>query len=228
MIYEELEKYVSNPRLQRYLLAGGNSKVKAQKIYRANIRVCQAYYPILNLFETILRNCVNDLLSTQFADPDWIRNQARSGGFMSHNSLRRGRFFLQNQVQGATRRISRSGTRVTSSKIIAEQSFGFWVALFQSHHYALIGGSLIHIAPNKPAHVNRLILSGYLDDIRDFRNRVYHNEPICFNAAAINFNDAEDVLVKIHSILDWIDPSLSSYVKQYDNIDSKITIATSI
>jgi hypothetical protein len=64
MKFEELERYVSKQRLDRYLISCKEDKSRAQKLYEANILLCQAFYPVLNLFETFLRNSVNDNLVT--------------------------------------------------------------------------------------------------------------------------------------------------------------------
>jgi len=41
--YLKLEYYLSQPRLQRFLTATGNSRAKAQRLYRVNLRVSQAF-----------------------------------------------------------------------------------------------------------------------------------------------------------------------------------------
>jgi len=49
MKYHKLEKYISYARMDRFKIASGGNKEKSKKLYRANIRVSQAFYPILNL-----------------------------------------------------------------------------------------------------------------------------------------------------------------------------------
>lgn len=131
--YSKLEYYLSQPRLQRFLHATGNSRAKAQKLYRVNLRVSQAFYPVLNLFEIFLRNAVNYHVSSHFSNPNWIVSEKT--GFMSNPTLAPSRFFLKNSIQKAERTIRRKGSAVTSGKVIAEQSFGFWTSLFDTHHY---------------------------------------------------------------------------------------------
>ncbi len=97
MKYENLEAHLSRPRLQRFLKASGASKVKAQRHYRANLRVAQSFYPLLNLFEIILRNNITNQIASHFSDRNWILTQKNQ--FMSDNSLSRSRFFLKNSVE---------------------------------------------------------------------------------------------------------------------------------
>lgn len=70
MEYQKLEYYLSQPRLDRFLVATGNSKSKAQKLYRINLRTAQAFYPVLNLFEIFFRNMVHYQVSSYFANPN--------------------------------------------------------------------------------------------------------------------------------------------------------------
>lgn len=141
---------------------------------------------------------------------------------MNDNSLQRSRYYLKNRVQTAERMIRRKGGSVTAGKVIAEQSFGFWTSLFDPHHYRLIGGVVIQSFQHKPSHINRSIISQKLNDIRKFRNRVYHNEPICFDNSHIDFSKAEEVKDDIYELLSWIDADLHGYVSYFDSIDNKI------
>lgn len=197
MEYQKLEYYLSQPRLDRFLIATGNSKSKAQKLYKINLRVSQSFYPILNLFEIFFRNIANYQVSSHFTNPNWII---------------------------AEKAIRRKGGIITSGKIVAEQSFGFWTSLFDTHHYRLIGGVVIHCFPNKPPHVNRNILNQKLNKIREFRNRVYHNEPICFNGNTIDFTEAITIRNEIYELLEWIDSDLTNYVDYFDGINTKINM----
>ncbi|WP_299157039.1 hypothetical protein [uncultured Christiangramia sp.] len=226
MEYSKLEYYVSQPRLDRFLQATGNSKSKAQKLYRINLRTSQAFYPILNLFEIVLRNIINYQISGYFANPNWIITE--KNGFMDDNSLRRSRFYLKNSIQKAERTIRRMGGTVTAGKVIAEQSLGFWTSLFDPHHYRLIGGVVIHCFPNKPAQVNRSILNQKLNNIREFRNRVYHNEPICFNGNNIDFREAISIKEEIYELFEWIEPDLVDYVEYFNGIEAKINSANGL
>lgn len=224
--YSKLEYYLSQPRLDRFLRAVGNSQTKAQNLYRVNLRVSQSFYPILNLFEIFLRNKINYHISSHFSNPNWIITEKK--GFMNDQSLSLSRFFLKKSVQKAEKKIIRKTRTVSSGKVIAEQSFGFWTSLFDPHHYRLIGGAPIHCFGSKPAYANRSIISQKLNDIREFRNRVYHNEPICFSGNNIDFSEAQRIKDEIFKLLNWIDLDLNKYVEYFDGIQSKINTARNI
>jgi hypothetical protein len=143
---------------------------------------------------------------------------------MNHTSLGP-RFWLKDQVLKAE--ANTRGT-ITAGKIIAEQTFGFWTSLYEPRHYKLIGGSVIHCFPNKPPAVNRNNIAASLKDIREFRNRIYHNEAICFNNITIDFAHARRIKNEIYDLLDWMDKDLKDYVITYDGIETEITNALAI
>lgn len=213
-------KYLSRPRYNRYLAATDNNNERAKRLYNANIRLAQAFHPILSQFEVILRNALCLKMSTHFADPDWIINQ--KAGFMSHPSLNSSHNFLRSSVRKTENNLTRRGIPITSGKIISDQNFGFWLAFFLPHHYALVGGQPIYIFPNKPAVEDRASLYSKLDDLRSFRNRVNHCEPICFNAHNIDCSEAIDIRTKLYSLVEWINPDLINFLKTIDNTQSKI------
>lgn len=222
MKYEKLEEFVSKARLDRYLLSCANYKDRAMKLYAANLVVAQSFYSIMNLLETFLRNSINNKLAIHFNDTSWVINQ--KNGFMNDASLAP-KYWLKNQILNAEN--NTRGT-ITAGKIISEQTFGFWTSLFEPRHYRLIGGYVIHCFPNKPSQINRTAIAKMLNDIREFRNRIYHNEAICFNNITIDFTHASNIKRDIYNLLEWMDIDLKDYVQQFDTIDAKINYALTI
>ena len=212
-------KYLSKPRQNRYLNATGKNKNRAKKLYNANIRLAQATHPVLTQFEVILRNSLNLQLSKYFDDNEWIINQ--KNGFMNNNSLRYSNFFLKRSVKKTEDKLIRRGIPITSGKIISDQTFGFWIALFLRHHYSLISGQPLHIFVGKPSRENRASIYSKLDDIRNFRNRVNHCEPLCFVGNNIDCIRVLDIRRKLYLLLKWIEPELIPFFDNIDNIQNK-------
>ncbi|MDD2983497.1 MAG: hypothetical protein PHQ74_08915 [Crocinitomicaceae bacterium] len=219
MRIELRNKYLSRPRYNRYLTATGNNRSRANRLYNANNRLAQAFHPILSQFEVVLRNSLNIVLASHFKDSDWIITQKT--GFMRDNSLRNSHFFLRTCVQKSETKLTRRGIPVTNGKIIPDQTFGFWLAFFLSHHYSLVTGQSIHIFPHKPASENRASIYDKLNEIKNFRNRVNHCEPLCFTAHNIDCSCALDIRDKLYDLVKWIDPNLVSFFESVDNIQSK-------
>lgn len=213
-------KYFSRPRQNRYLIATSNNKERAKRLYNANIRLAQSMHPLLTQFEVVLRNSLNLQLSSYFIDNDWIINQ--KSGFMADSTLSHSRYFLKNSIIKTERKLNRRGIPITNGKIISDQTFGFWIALFLSHHYTLIGGQPIQVFPNKPPIEDRASIYSKLDDIRKFRNRVNHCEPLCFNGSSIDCSEILEIRTKLFNLIEWIEPELISFFEKIDNVENKV------
>ncbi|MCW3804336.1 Abi family protein [Plebeiibacterium marinum] len=220
MNYDKLELFVSTSRIRKYLFACNNSKTRALELYKANILLSEAFYPILNNFEVLFRNAVNRELIKHFDDPKWIINE--KDGFMSHPSLRKTDFYIKKSVISAEKRLNRKRRPLTPSAIMAEQEFGFWTSFFEAKPFGLLKASILNVFPFRPESTDRSAIRDILKEIREFRNRVYHNEPICFDDGHINLSDAINVRRNIYSLLRWIDYDLFKYVWYYDRLEKRI------
>ena len=234
MKYSDVRLYISAPRINKYLNATG-SKTKAVRLYKSNLRISSAFHPILGITEVVLRNRIDTILAAHFSDPDWIINQKT--GFMSDPSLRyvykktgqvKTNNYLKKEIEKAQRRLTKTGATITSGKIIAEQTLGFWTNLFEVHHYKLLAGQPIKIFKSLPSGYGRKQVLDDLNKIRLFRNRINHNEPICFDGSTVDFSQTEDVYKSIMELLSWIDPELVTWVKDIDNVNLKIRNAKKI
>ena len=136
-------------------------------------------------------------------------------------SLQSSRFFLRTCVQKTETKLKRRGIPVTSGKIISDQTFGFWLTFFLSHHYSLVAGQPIHIFNYKPSSENRATIYHKLNEIKNFRNRVNHCEPLCFVGNSVDCSDVLEIRTKIYSLVSWINPNLISFLERLDNIERK-------
>ncbi len=235
MKFKVFRQYFSAARINRYLLATDNSTSRAVKLYKANLITSQAFHPLLGVIEVILRNRLNDVLTSYFKDPDWIINQ--KAGFMSDPSLRyiykrtgiqKTNDFLKSEINKAELRLQKTRTPITSGKIIAEQTLGFWTDLFEVHHYRLLKGKPIQIFRSLPAGYGRKEVIDELDKVRRFRNRINHNEPICFNGNNIDFTETLEVHKSITNLLTWIDPEIMNLISDIDKVKKTIYRAKTI
>ncbi len=235
MNFNKVKLHISTSRIDRYLVAANQNNRKAERLYKANLKIAQSFYPLLNTLEVVLRNGINTTLEKYFADPDWIINQQT--GFMIHPSLRHldkrtGKIitneYLKKEVAKAEKKIKNSGRTVTSGKIIAEQTLGFWTEFFEVYHYKILKGRPIQLFRNLPSGYGRKEISDALYDIRVFRNRVYHNEPIIFKGKLFDLSECEHIHANILNIIDWIDPNLKIWIKDIDGVHVKIKNAKRI
>ena len=233
MNFQKFEVLISQSRVSRYLAATGGNQRKAQKLYLANLRVAQAFHPLLGLLEITLRNKIDSALSIHFGNPNWILTEVN--GFMADPSITKydkkvksqvPDHWLKKEVLKAKTRLTTLQTPITVGKIIAEQSFGFWTEFFETKYYRVLLGTPIQAFTGLPSTYGRKEVSQDLNTIRKFRNRINHDEPICFNSQNdLDFSDALGVYSAISNILKWMDTELPQFAKHIDKVKSSIRTA---
>lgn len=173
MNYSEYEKAFSQARLNKYLVACGGNTSKALTLYRHNVKLCQKFYGILNIFEVVLRNAINTHYQSIFNDTNWVENQIQPGGMIENAPQK-------DEVLRIIATLRRSG-RYTNDRIVSSVSFGFWTHLFTRQPFRLGGQNLLRIFPNRAAGLGQRAVFNELQEIKTFRNRIAHHEAICFD-----------------------------------------------
>ncbi len=171
MDFKTSKKIFSAARFGRYYRACDGNKSRTMQLYRYNLRLCQRFYGILNIFEVILRNAVNEHYLSYYSDSDWIVNQANSGKLLEHDKDE----IKQTEADYKKRNI------YNNDKMVSSLTFGFWTFLFTKNNYKKGGKTLLKIFPNKVKGKNQADVYLDLTHIREFRNRIAHHEPICFD-----------------------------------------------
>ncbi len=174
MKYWEYEKAFSAARLNKYLQACGNNTGKALTLYRYNVKLCQKFYGMLNIFEVVLRNAIDTHYRAYFNDNDWIRNQLGTGGMLEFHPQKI-------SVLQTINDLDKSG-RYSSDRIASSVTFGFWTYLFTKVPFRRGGQSLLKIFPQKEVGLGQRAIYNELLTIKDFRNRIAHHEAICFDS----------------------------------------------
>ncbi|MGL5888813.1 MAG: Abi family protein, partial [Bacteroidia bacterium] len=219
MKYKDFEYYLSPERMSRYYNACGYDKVKAKKLYRINLKLSKSFLPLLSLFEVGLRNAIHRELSLHFADPDWIIHQQSGfmispslGSKMVNNRVIAERYLL-NEVKKAQDKFRRSSTNLTSARLIAEQNFGFWTAMFDKKYFHTLSRIPLKAFNALPPGINETVIFPKLRLIRNFRNRISHHEPICFNQNGIySSTQAQQTKQLIYELSAWIGTDFKSYI----------------
>ena len=173
MDFKTSQKLYSVPRMRKYQHACDGDKRKTMQLYRYNLRLCQRFYGALNLFEVMLRNAINEHYAAQFSDPDWIVNQADVGKLLEFN---------KDEIRQTEAGYRRRGI-YNNDKMVASLTMGFWTKLFSKKRYKRGGKTLLQIFPNKRKGKNQADVYKDLTHIREFRNRIAHHEPICFDGS---------------------------------------------
>ena len=171
MDFKTSQKLYTVPRMRKYQNACAGNKRKTMQLYRYNLRLCQRFYGALNLFEVMLRNAINEHYIAYYSDPDWIVNQAASGKLLEYN---------KDEIRQTEVGYRRRGI-YNNDKMVASLTMGFWTKLFSKKRYKRGGKTLLQIFPNKRKGKNQADVYRDLTHIREFRNRIAHHEPICFD-----------------------------------------------
>ena len=224
MQFHKVEYFLSAPRIARFLAATGGDQQLAFQLYLDSLRLAQAFHPVLGLLEVSLRNALNEQLTIHFNDPDWIIHQKQ--GFMRHQSLRyrnrRGqltnRTHLLDKVMQAENTIRNSGKTPTAGRIISEVTLGFWTSLFERKQYRVLRGQPIQIFSGLPSGIGRADIANDLTSIRTFRNRMSHNQPICFSGNRYDCQAAGAVHQKVKEILSWLDSEILTWLAPVDDV----------
>lgn len=226
--FANLEKFFSPPRLQRFLYACQNDRDKAVALYQANLEISKSFYPLINTIEIVIRNQINNVLTSHFSDSNWILNQRY--GFMFDLTLKTGNFFMKTQIDRAEIELRKRNVQITSGRIIAELNFYFWTMFFDNQHYKLLKGKPIKVFSNLPPKHGKTEVWTILTNIRKLRNRISHQEPILFNNRThqVDFSPVISVYKSIRKLLRWIDANLVFWIKETDLVLSEIKKAKAI
>lgn len=177
MKFAEYQKAFSAARLNKYLKACKGDFSSALTLYRHNVKLCQKFYGVLNIFEVVLRNAINNHYRTYYGDDDWIRNQLVTGGMLENHPQRAA-------VDKIIADLDKTG-RYSNDRVVSSVTFGFWTHLFSRKPFALGGQSLLHIFPAKAKGLGQRVIYNELRRIKAFRNRIAHHEAICFDSTGV-------------------------------------------
>lgn len=202
-----LQKVFSNERTEKYLELYLDEK-KALRHYYVNLYVSEAFYPVLSILEVALRNSLNRELSTMFQSQNWYSRFSSTPGL---NNLNR-------EITLAINHITKRGESVTSSKVVAELTLGFWVRLLNVEYEMVLWKDLRRAFPFMPKlEKKRHNVSAPLNKIRNFRNRVYHNEPITWN-----FNYLDEIHMEMQMTLGWLNKDLPRFSQPVDRVKTML------
>jgi hypothetical protein len=195
--------------MNKYFNAHPGNENAAILHYQSNIQISETFYPLLSILEVALRNSVNRELKTKFGREDWYAHFPTTPGLAK----------LNHEITKAQNQITKRKESISASKVVAELTLGFWVRLFNAEFEKILWKDLRRAFPFMvKADRKRHNVSAPLNNFRNFRNRVFHNEPICWNLN--NLQQRHDELIKIMS---WINDDLPSWAANVDRFD--ITLA---
>ncbi len=200
------EKVFSSKRMERYFNLYPEDENRAILHYRCNLELAEAFYTSLSVFEVTLRNALSRELQTMTGRDDWYAVFANTPGLSK----------LNHYVTQANKQIAGRHETITPSKVIAELTLGFWVSLLNSEYERLLWKDLRRAFPFMPKKDRqRKNVSAPLNTFRTFRNRVFHNESICWNLDRVK-EIHEEMLV----VMGWMNKDVPEWLHRTDRFDT--------
>ena len=198
------EKVFSTKRMERYFKLHEDEN-QAILHYRSNIELAESFYPCLSVFEVALRNALSRELETMTGREDWYVVFSNTPGLTS----------LNRYITHASKQISGRHETVSPSKLIAELTLGFWVSLLNSEYEKVLWKHLRRAFPYMPKNMRqRKNVSAPLNSIRSFRNRIFHNESICWN-----LNRVADIHKELLLVMGWINQDIPEWIVVIDRFE---------
>lgn len=166
-----------------------------------NTKISESFYPLLANLEIALRNSIHESFSIRFGTENWFEQLEFKD--------------LEDQVKIAKSKIAKNRQQLSSDKIIAELTFGFWTSLFNKQYARQFWRPLMYAFKElEKEQKQRNKIAFKLNQIRKFRNRIFHYEPICNDLAALKTNHHN-----IIEILNWLDKDLVAWTLTDNNFD---------
>ena len=190
---------ISQERLTKYLIASGHDTQRALDLYGWNIQISEAFFPVLSASEVCLRNTVSAQLLALYGPTWWDED-------VFLEQIKDGKRF----VKTARGKLTKRGV-ITTGGMTAELAFGFWVKTLLPRHEPIFWADLHKSFPDLPTNVTYADLYKRCDDVREFRNRVFHHEPILKYDISQEFS-------QIMELIRWISPEKAQWIKQYSRV----------
>ena len=210
---------VSGERFGRYLSACSGNRRKAIILYRLNQRLSREIFSIVSCLEVGLRNKVDAIMAASFGR-DWLRDSILSGGMFDKPGTQNTKKIIGKVYQD----IVGKGP-YTPSKLLSKMEFGIWKYMFAGPQYTASGRLLLKAFPKKPrstrvCRYDNTYIFGELNDINELRNRIAHNEPICFQpkTALKSSSYALSQYARLYRLLLWMDLDSRPILRHLDHV----------
>ena len=191
---------ISQERLTKYMIAAGGDSEVALAIYGWNIQISEAFFPLLSAAEVCLRNTISARLIQVYGHRWWNKSAFHLliGGTGKGIVLR------------ARNNLVRKGP-VTSGRMIAELSFGFWVQMLKQENVAALWTPIHASFADLPEAVTYAQFYERCDEVKEFRNRIFHHEPIIERDILYEYS-------KILGLITWISSDKGEWIKKYSRV----------
>ena len=211
------ELLFSQLRFSKYLNSCNGNVEDAISLYKYNIQASQALYPLISVFEITLRNGIDRVLIKHFKDNNWLLTKRHEFAYHpnmvykdSRGNIVSDEFFAE-RLKKIEARLTHLGIPISHGKLLSELTFGFWVKFFDTSAIKVLRGAPLDAFVNKP-HKKLALVHSHLNAVVTLRNRIAHNEPICFNNTGdICLSTIDRYETNMLEALGWLDADLKHW-----------------
>lgn len=197
----DMQAHLSAERLARYVNDCNGDQVAAMALYEWNMAVAEAFYGPLQSLEVMLRNSLGGKLEQQFGPTWYLAGQVPA---LRHPQ--------PSQLQDALDKLAKRGTAPNHGLVLAELNFGFWSGILSRKYETDLWRPLFrHCFAHGPSKLVRDDVHKRVEQLRLFRNRIAHHEPI------YNRNLACDYAV-ILELAAWLSPFMSTWIDETSRV----------
>lgn len=213
--FKSLERSISSSRISTYK-SNGHTEIETIADYVLNAKISQNFYFLLQNLEVSLRNAIYESFKKNYPNSDFFY-------LFENNSLNRYKSKKEKHSRecwkmlcGVKYKLKHMQT-LSDGKIIAELNFGFWTELLTSRdnkYTDMWRRIFLDVFPNykikSSIDQDKTFIALKIDNIRNFRNRIFHYEPI------YNQSDLIKKHIDIFDVLTWLNEDMKILNELFD------------
>lgn len=208
---ENLVFIFSENRLNAYKFSPNDDYSVLLERYSYNIKISQAFYPVLSILEIALRNKINAAIE-QTLKPDWLLEEINKQDILRDKEYK--------ILIVAKNKLEKSNKSITKGHLISELSFGFWVHLCTKTyktrlwHTKNFFRTVFKNYPDMKQFDKMSYIYPVLKQALEIRNRIFHHEIIINNQTGI-----ENIYNQMKELLFYIDEESVEYLNTICNFE---------
>lgn len=222
--FKKIQEAISRERLETF---EGTNDLETVSNYVWNAKLSESFYFVLSNLEVTLRNAIYNSYNLHYNEPFFYLFVDNS----NERYVKKKEFHSRTcwkMLCGARHNLLMKNKPVTDSRLIAELNFGFWSQMIHTNHpkYKNMWRYIFKdVFPHFPLNISNdkaiIMLGGTINQLRIFRNRLFHYEPI------LNY-DLEKIHESIINITNWISPDINNLSIEFDEYEKNIFSKDSI
>lgn len=201
-----IHQAISPTRMNEYVRMANGDTEQALRLYLWNARICESLYFPMQILEVTVRNAISEAAEAA-RGPKWTKHKDILKQLDPH---------WMDQLRKVRGRINKSGQPVTTDRIIAGITFGFWCHLLAVRFTPILWKSGItsrfrHV----PSSITQADILAELDRLSAYRNRIAHHKSMYDKLP-------EQILSDIIRVIGYRCPVSAHYVEATCPLDSII------